>query len=63
MFKTDFNSEFKFSDKARVFVPGKHFQPTVMQHSSLLALFVSYEENEVLRIQSLVPNYRFQLRI
>jgi hypothetical protein len=34
-----------------MFVPDKHFQPTVMQHRSLLGKFVSYEENQVLWIR------------
>jgi hypothetical protein len=34
--------------QARMFVPGQPFQPSVMQHYSLLGSFVSYEENKVL---------------
>ncbi len=33
--------------KAGVFIPGKPFQASVMQHSSLLGPFLSYEENEM----------------
>ncbi len=33
---------------ARVFLRGKHLQPTVIQHSNLLDRFISYELNEVL---------------
>jgi hypothetical protein len=40
---------------ARVFVPGNHFQPSEMKHSSLLRLFLNYKENEVLWIWPLVP--------
>ncbi len=32
---------------AGVFVPGKPFQPGVMQHSSFLTPFISYKEKEV----------------
>jgi len=31
-----------------MFVHGKPFQPSVMQHSTLLGPYISYEENEVL---------------
>jgi hypothetical protein len=34
--------------KTRAFVPGNPLQPSQMEHSSLLGLSVSYEENEVL---------------
>ncbi len=33
----------------------KPFLPSVMKHPNLLVPFVRYKENEVLRIQSLVP--------
>ncbi len=39
---------------ATVFVPVKPLQPSVMQHCNLVDPFISYEENEVLRIQTLV---------
>jgi len=38
-----------------VFFPGKPFQPSPMQQLNLLGMFVSYEENEVLWIQSQEP--------
>jgi hypothetical protein len=37
----------KYAQYARVLVPGKPFQPCIMQHSSFLGAFVSCEENEV----------------
>ncbi len=41
------------AQKARVFVPGKPFQPSEMYHYSLVGPFVSDEENDVLWIGSL----------
>ncbi len=43
----------------RVFATGKPYQPSVMQHSSLLGLFVSFEETEVLWIWLPEPKYHF----
>ena len=34
--------------KARVFGPGKTFQPSVLQHSNSLGPWVCYEDKEVL---------------
>jgi hypothetical protein len=45
-----------------MYVLGKSFRPSVMKHSILSRPFVSYEENEVLRIQSLVFS-SFQVKI
>jgi hypothetical protein len=39
---------YKWAKKATVFVPGRPFQPNVMQHSSLLGPFASHEGNKVL---------------
>ncbi len=39
---------YDWAQKARVFVTGKPFWPTVVQLSSLLGQYISYEENEVL---------------
>jgi hypothetical protein len=36
-----------------MFVPGKPFNPSLLQHCSLMGPFVSYKENEVLQIRSL----------
>jgi hypothetical protein len=49
---------YKWVQKARVFVRGMPFQPSVMWHSSLLSSFLSYKENEQLWIQSLVQYSR-----
>ncbi len=38
-----------------MFVLGKPVHPSVMQHSSLLGLFVSYEENELLWMHTQFP--------
>jgi len=35
-------------NKFRVFVSGKHFQPNLIQHFSLLNPFKSYYENEMM---------------
>jgi len=35
--------------QARVLFPAKLFKPGIMEHSSLMGQFASYEENEVLR--------------
>ncbi len=40
--------EFPWILKARVFVPGKSFQPSLKYLSSLLGLFLRYKGNEVL---------------
>ncbi len=45
---------YKWVQKARVFVRGMPFQPSVMWHSSLLGSFLSYKENEVFWILCLV---------
>jgi hypothetical protein len=39
---------YKWAKKARAIVSDKPFQPNVMQHSSLLGTFASYEGNKVL---------------
>jgi hypothetical protein len=39
---------YKWSQKVSVFDNGKPFQPSVMQHSSLLGQFVMHEENDLL---------------
>ncbi len=50
---TSFSSNpMKGPNKVKCFVPGKPFQKSVTQHSSLLGLFVSYEENKLLQIRS-----------
>jgi hypothetical protein len=41
------------------FYPGKPFQPSVIQQSCLLAQFVSYEENEVLSVESHSQHFIF----
>jgi len=46
-----FFTTYKWTHEGRVFCRGKLFQPSGMQHSSLLGLFISYKENEVLGIQ------------
>jgi hypothetical protein len=38
---------YEWANQARVAFPGKLFKPNVMQHSSLLSLFSSHKENEV----------------
>ncbi len=37
---------YEWSLKAKVFVPAKPFQPSVMKESSLLCTLITYEENE-----------------
>ncbi len=56
---------YQWAQKSRVLVPCKLFQPSVMQHSNLLGPFLSYEENELLRIQPLITliNYLGSLGI
>ncbi len=44
---------YKWSQKVSVFDNGKPFQPSVMQHSSLLGQFVMHEENDLLWIETL----------
>ncbi len=51
----NFIFNYKWFQKAKVFVTGKPFHSSVMQHSYLLGPFVSYEESEVLWIQSQGP--------
>ncbi len=38
-----------------MFVTGKPSQPSLMQHSSVLGPFISYEENEVLLLYTKYP--------
>jgi hypothetical protein len=38
---------YKRAQLARVLVPGKPFQPSVMLHSSLIGQFITYKENKV----------------
>ncbi len=38
-----------------VFISDKSFQPSVIQHSSSLAPFVQNKENDVLKIQPMIP--------
>jgi hypothetical protein len=38
---------YKWAQQARLFVPGKPFPPSVMQHYVLLNPFASYRENKV----------------
>ncbi len=44
---------YEWGQQARMFDPGKPFQPSVIRHSSILYQFVSWKENEVLGIRSL----------
>ncbi len=44
---------YEWAHYARVFVPGKPFQPSVLYHSSLLDSYLSNEEIEVLWLRSL----------
>jgi hypothetical protein len=46
-----------------MFVFSKLFQLSVMLHSSLLDPFMSYEENEVLVIQTQGPNFLHNLQM
>jgi hypothetical protein len=46
---------YEWAELAKVSVPGKPLQHSVMQQFSLLSLFVSYKENEVLLIQLFGP--------
>jgi hypothetical protein len=39
---------YKCAQLARVLDPGKPIQPSVIKHSNLLGLFVSYEQSEML---------------
>jgi hypothetical protein len=49
-----FFKTYKWAPKARVFVPGKHFQGIEMLHSSLLSLLALYKENEALLYSKLL---------
>ncbi len=52
--------DYEWTEKVSVYVLGKPFQPSVMQHASLLGQIISYKENEVIlntaHVSLLIPN-------
>ncbi len=45
---TLFSETYEWAQQAKVFVPGKHIQRIVLQHSSLLSPFAIFKEDKVL---------------